>query len=142
MQATGLQIELDLTQEQSVEQFNYYDCYHGKQLQPTPTMTATTTTLSFPIEAGGIGCLLRLGKQSTTIKQTDLANFLGTMTKLTAGKPLRSYSREWSALQQTLVSHKKTMPPHGVPEGMVLVPPGVFHFSLKGVGHEGSAQVQ
>lgn len=138
LQATGLQIELDAKQEQ----YRYYDCYHGNQLQPTPTMTAATTTLSFPIEAGGIGCLLRLDEQSTTINQTELAHFLDTMSKLTAGKPLRSYSREWSALQQTLVSHKKTISPHGVPEGMVLVPPGVLHFSLKGVGHEGSAQVQ
>jgi formylglycine-generating enzyme required for sulfatase activity len=150
--ATGAQIELSVTPQLSVEPYDYFDCYHGNKLQPTPATAATTITLSFPIEAGGIGCLLRLGKQSATINRTTLAAFLDTMTKLTAGKPLRSFSREWNALQQKLLPHNKTsksataakvgvadsMPP----EGMVLVPPGVFNFLLKGVGHEGSAQVQ
>jgi iron(II)-dependent oxidoreductase len=168
--ATGPQIELSsATEEQSTEAFRYYDCYHGQPLEPTASL-GPPATLSFTIEAGGIGCLLRLGKQSTTINQTALDAFLGTMARLSAGKPLRSYSRAWHALPQTLLPHNKTTMvtaaaaaagsaasgtaetvPAGsassaravpVPAGMVLVPPGTFDFLLKGVGHEGSAQVQ
>ena len=162
--ATGAQIELSVA-EASAEAFRYYDCYHGQPLRPMAAAAAgKTATLSFTIESGGIGCLLRLGKQSTTINQTALDAFLGTMAKLTAGKPLRSYSRAWYALPQTLLPHNKTTMATGtsasgtaetapagsassasvahMPAGMVLAPPGAFHFLLKGVGHEGSAQVQ
>ena len=147
----GGQIELTTTAEPS--SFTFYDCYHGTQLQPniittaatTAVTTETTLTLSFPIEAGGLGCLLRLAANSSVASnRSALSAFLGTMANLTSGKPLRSFSREWTGLQQQLIAHNATAPAPAAapPVGMVRIPPGSFNFVLKGVGHESSSVVQ
>jgi hypothetical protein len=151
VQVTGEQIEVRTTQDPSA--FTFYDCYHGKQLQPrmaaseisAGSSVTRSVTLSFPIEAGGLGCLLRLSTgQNSTINHASLSEFLTEMATLTDSRPLRSFSREWTGLQQQLILNNATelRSASGAPDGMVLAPPGEFRFQIKGVGHEGSSTVQ
>ena len=143
---TGAQIEISTTGDPA--SFAFYDCYHGAQLRPKAVretdasgVTISKLALSFSIESGGIGCLLRLAPNST-LSQASLSGFLGRMAKLTTGKPLGSLSREWKGLQMKMIAHNATPATDSPPAGMVLAPPGSFHFALRGVGHEGSSVVQ
>ena len=108
---------------------SYYDCYHGGQLQVT-----AQGTVAFEVEAGAFGCVLATPNKTLS---ADAQALLGKMHALTAGKKLNSFSKTWSALQQTMVPNPPT-PPHGgarPPGGMVTVP-AVANFSFVATGVE------
>ena len=92
----------------------WWDCYHGKPLQPN-----AAGELSFTIEGrGGLGCVFA----SPHPQPADFSGFLSKMAALTAA-PLSSLSAEWRALNQTMVVEPRTPAPNAsVRAGMALIP--------------------
>lgn len=138
--------------EASEGQF-FYDCYHGKLLNPTfpdsfedsdrvkmkesqrprASRLVGKLLLNFSIEANGYGCIL-----STESEASDqLSNFLKSMNALTQ-KPLASFSKTWNYLPQKMVEMRATKLVETAPPGMVHIPSGEFNFMTSGVEIEGN----
>lgn len=107
---------------------NYYDCYHGDKLP------VINSSVAFTVEAWGIGCVFATPNVSLS---ADTEALFSTMRRLTA-KSINSYSKNWSALQQTMVPIPKTKPHLTSPHGMVSIPAvSNFTFIAQGVEIEG-----
>lgn len=99
---------------------------------PPPPPAPTPQQLAFPIEAGGYGCVVETAGPA----DAGLSALLSAMRELTR-QPLVGLSARWGFLNQTMVPIAPTRPAAAPPSGMVLVPRGRFHFSVRGVEIEG-----
>jgi hypothetical protein len=79
----------------------YFDVYHGVKL--VPKIQSGIATLSFEMEALGLGAILSI--QSKDVNQ-ELLNLLKVMQALTK-EPLSHYSQDPNILQQTIVPMEK-----------------------------------
>jgi formylglycine-generating enzyme required for sulfatase activity len=104
----------------------YYDVWHGAKL--TPEVAGGTATLSFPIEANGFGAIVAIAESPSP----ELQRLLERMADLSK-KRLADFSSQWKPLSQHIVEIPRTAPAPSVPEGMVLIPGGLFHFKVHGV---------
>ena len=113
------------------EGVHYYDLYHGVELQGQ--READTVTLGFPLEAHGFGAVLMTHGQPA-------AQMVALMSKMKAmsAQPLASWSNEWRALPQHLVTNASTKPSKAAPPGMVEIPAADFDFEVQGIEIEGS----
>ena len=116
---------------------HYYDCYHGVPLR------VAGGSVDLEVEAGGFGCVLAT-PNSTEALSPDTVGLLARMKDLTSGggaKKLNDLSRNWTALQQTMVPIPPTPPwPHdaeaaAAPPGMVMIP-AVENFTFVATGVE------
>jgi formylglycine-generating enzyme required for sulfatase activity len=113
----------------------YFDCYAGTKLEPDDGK------LSFPLEAGGFGCVLRL-KQAAQ-QPASLKAYLSEMSEMTQRTPLAALDATWRVLEQTMVdippaAGKRSAGGSPPPPGMVLVPHvSDFKFHAAGVEIEG-----
>ena len=105
--ASGPQLAVDGTDTRL-----YYDCYHGVPL------TVSGGSVAFAVEAGAFGCVLATPNRTLS---PDTAALLATMRSL-AGSKLNDLSRNWTALQQTMVPIPPTVPHQKPPQGMVEIP--------------------
>ena len=142
---TGAQ--LTLPAEATAE---YFDCYAGTRLQPqllgpmsAGATGAATHQLSFPLEAGGFGCVVQL-RTGGAGPPASLAAHLQTMSNLTRGRPLAALDTTWKVLPQKMVPIEPTpmsarrSSAASPPVGMVLVPHVKdFEFAVAGVEREG-----
>lgn len=90
-----------------------WDCWRGEALTP-----GSDGTVSFEIEAGGYGCLLR----TTNSTNGPLGTFVEVMQKLTGSGPLSAFDATYHDLQQTITPTPRTTPLFSPPKGMVAVP--------------------
>jgi formylglycine-generating enzyme required for sulfatase activity len=123
----GRQMDVPLTPG-----MRYFDLYHGTELKPDTD--GGITVLSFSIEANGYGAVLATPKEpSDAVK--DLMERMSAMT----GKPLASFSHQWTVLTQKLVDSPATAPTAQAPSGMLRIPGGTFIFRVHGTEIEGGA---
>ena len=123
--ASGPQIKVDATDLRK-----YYDCYRGVPL------AVSSGSVAFEVEAGGFGCVL--ATPNTTLS-ADTTALLATMKALTA-TPLKSHSKAWTALQQTMVPIPPTKPHSQPPQGMLAIPAvSNYTFVATGVEIEGQS---
>jgi hypothetical protein len=99
-------------------------------------VSGSTATLSFTIEAHGVGAVLA----------TDGAPAAGTEKLLSemhelARTRLQSLSHEWKVLPQQLVEITPTKPANSAPQGMVKIPEADFEFRSAGIMIEGGNDV-
>jgi len=87
--------------------------------------------LAFDMEPRGYAAIL-----ATRRADAGLAAFLATM-KATSARPLASYPNQWTTATQSLVEIPKTSPARAAPDGMVLIPAGVYPFKVAGIMIEG-----
>ena len=133
----------------------YYDCYRGVPLHPD-----TQGVLSFDIQPWGFACVLATVNTTTPLTPTEaadispsrlrngaptqpqrLSSLLQRMASLTA-QPLRSFTRQWTYLQQTHLTHQRTSPlrpPGDEREDEVYVPGGLYRFDSSSVEVEGAS---
>ena len=109
---------------------NFYDVWHGRKL--TSQVTGSTATLSFPVEANGFGAVAAMRGEPSA----DFQKLLARMAELSS-KPLSDFSSQWTVLAQQIVEIAPTASATSMPEGMVLIPGGLFHFKVHGVEIEG-----
>lgn len=119
--------QMELTAANGV---HYYDLYHGTELTPEQR-DGGRIALSFPIEAHGYGAVL--ASRGAPEKITSLM----VRTKQLTAQPLASYSHEWKALPQQIVSIAATKPPSGTPAEMIKIPAADFNFRVEGIEIEG-----
>ncbi len=112
----------------------YYDLYHGVELKTE--QHGSTTVLSFPIEAHGMGMVLATAGEPDAAMQTLMA----TMRTMTT-QPLRSFSHEWKVLPQQQVPIRPTKPVAAAPEGMIRIAGGPYSFRVQGIEVEGSDDI-
>ncbi len=113
---------------------HYYDLYHGVELKAE--QQGSTTVLSFPIEAHGMGMVLATAGEPGSAMQTLMA----TMRTMTA-QPLRSFSHEWKVLPQQQVPIRLSKPVAAAPEGMIRIAGGPYSFRVQGIEVEGSDDI-
>jgi len=109
---------------------HYYDLWHGLEL--TPAARGKDGVLSFDIDGHGYGAVFA----TETGPSTDLQSLLTYMAERSK-RTLRSYSREWKAVPQSLVEISATKPAPSAPAGMVRIPEGDFDFRVSGIEIEG-----
>lgn len=114
----------------------FYDLYHGTRLEPSPGPKPDECTLSFPMEALGVGAVLGLPR--TGDAPAGLASFLDKMASMTA-RDLATYSANAAWIQQTMVN--ETVPPVSTaPAGTVLIGGSVnYTFNVSGIEIEGGS---
>ncbi len=113
------------------EGVHYYDLYHGVELQGQ--REGDTVALSFPLEAHGFGAVLMTHGQPAT----QMVALMSKMKAMSA-QPLASWSNEWRALPQHVVTIASTKPSKTAPPGMVEIPAADFDFEVRGIEIEGS----
>jgi len=113
------------------EGVHYYDLYHGVELQGQ--REGDTVALSFPLEAHGFGAVLMTHGQPAT----QIVALMSKMKAMSA-RPLASWSNEWRALPQHVVTIASTKPSKTAPPGMVEIPAADFDFEVQGIEIEGS----
>eukprot|EP01087_Luapelamoeba_hula_P014237 TRINITY_DN4143_c0_g1_i1.p1 TRINITY_DN4143_c0_g1~~TRINITY_DN4143_c0_g1_i1.p1 ORF type:complete len:741 (-),score=76.25 TRINITY_DN4143_c0_g1_i1:101-2005(-) len=112
--------------------FVYLDIYHGMHL--TPKVFGKNITLSFDIEAGGYGCVLRIRKADMSSNITD---FMKTMKQMTT-HALAYYSNAHKYLSQKMVPIQATKPVSATPAGMIRIPANPkYRFVVQGIEIEG-----
>ncbi len=109
----------------------FYDLWHGAELHPR--LEKDEAILAFPIEGLGFAAVLATEEDSSSPALRELLLFMAARSQ----KPLASYSRAWSAVQQTIVEISATKPVASAPSGMVAIPEGDFDFSVHGLEIEG-----
>ena len=109
----------------------YYDLWRGAELQPA--IAGGTAVLSFGIEGLGFGAVLATRESPLPAPVQELISYMAARS----ARPLRSYSREWTAVPQTMVEIAATKPVAAAPEGMVRVPAGDYEFVVRGIEIEG-----
>jgi gamma-glutamyl hercynylcysteine S-oxide synthase len=112
----------------------YFDLYHGVELKPE--IENGQAVLSFALEAHGFGTILATHGEASP----QMQKLMETMKTLTAS-PLSSFSTEWKALPQQLVSIEPTKPAASAPEGMVKISGGEYVFRVEGIEIEGSDDI-
>lgn len=110
---------------------HYYDLWHGKEL--TPGLRNGKATLTLEIEGRGFGAILASEETAASARLKDLLPYMAKRSE----RPLASYSREWTSVQQTMVEIPATQPASDVPAGMVRIPAGDFDFQVRGIEIEG-----
>jgi formylglycine-generating enzyme required for sulfatase activity len=110
---------------------HYYDVWHGVELQPR--INGQEAVLSFSLEGLGYGAILATDEASSTAPLDELLPFMAGRSR----KPLRDYSRAFSATAQTIVEIPPTKPAASAPSGMIKIPEGDFDFSVRGIEIEG-----
>jgi len=110
---------------------HYYDLWHGVAL--TPTITDDKAILSFDLEGLGYGAILATEESPAPPPLKRLLQFMAERSR----RPLFSYSREWTAVPQTLVEVPPTKPASAPPPGMIRIPEGDFDFQVSGIEIEG-----
>ena len=108
----------------------YYDLWHGTELKPA--VSKGTATLSFDLDGLGYGAVLATEELSGP--QKDVLTFMAERSR----RSWASYSREWSAVPQTMVEIPPTKPAASTPSGMTLIPEGDFDFRVSGIEVEGA----
>jgi len=111
---------------------HYYDCYYGVDLQAGHDQSQSDSTVKFPIEAHGYGCIMELPNPA----DAKTSEFLKTMSEMTK-RSLFTYSAVWTYLPQTMVEIPKTKIASAAPAGTVLIPKNNFTFINTGVMIEG-----
>ncbi len=109
----------------------YFDLYHGVELQPAKNPSGTVS-LSFPLEAHGIGALLA----TAAAPDANMQTLMSKMKELSA-MSLSSYAHEWKTMPQQIVTIAATKPAAGSPPDMVKIPEGDFRFKVNGIEVEG-----
>jgi len=109
----------------------FYDLYHGVELQGQ--REGDSIALSFPLEAHGFGAVLMTHYQPAT----QIVALMSKMKAMSA-QPLTSWSNEWRALPQRVVTIASTKPSKSTPPGMVEIPAADFDFEVRGIEIEGS----
>jgi formylglycine-generating enzyme required for sulfatase activity len=112
----------------------YFDLYHGAEL--AGIRDGETVSLSFPIEAHGLGAVLALSGEP----DAATAKFLAKMKQMTE-IPLAQYDAVWRPVQQKMVDVAPSTPAQKPPSGMVLVSGGDFVFKVRGIEIEGNDDV-
>jgi len=112
----------------------FFDLWRGAGLKPT--VTGSSATLAFEMEARGYGAVLA----TTSSPRGSVKRLLAQMAQRAHVKPA-DLSSEWKVLPQEMVEIKPTQPFIGTPEGMVLIPAGSFAFESEGVMIEKSEGV-
>jgi formylglycine-generating enzyme required for sulfatase activity len=112
------------------EGVHYYDLYHGVELQGQREGDAVA--LSFPLEAHGFGAVLMTHGQPAT----QMVALMSKMKAMSA-QPLASWSNEWRALPQHVITVASTKLSKTTPPGMVEIPAADFDFEVRGVEIEG-----
>jgi len=110
---------------------HYYDLWHGVEL--TPTVTDKKAVLSFDLEGLGYGAVLATEESPAPAPLQSLLQFMAERSR----RPLSSYTREWTAVPQTLVEIPPTKPASAAPPGMIRIPEGDFDFQVSGIEIEG-----
>ena len=112
----------------------YFDLYHGVELKPVKE--GEDEVLAFSTEAHGYGAILATpGEPDAHLKE-----LMATMAKMT-GKPLSSYSHEWTALSQKIVDIPPTQPASSTPDGMIRIDGGNYDFKVEGIEIEGTDDI-
>jgi gamma-glutamyl hercynylcysteine S-oxide synthase len=110
---------------------HYYDIWHGIEL--TPTIKGEEATLAFPIEGLGFGAILGTEQSSSVAALQPLLSFMAERSR----QSLRSYSKAWTPVSQTMVDIASTTPASSAPQNMAAIPAGEFDFSVRGIEIEG-----
>ena len=110
---------------------HYYDLWHGVELQPR--INGQEAILSFSLEGLGYGAVLATEESSSVEALRGLLPFMAERSR----KPLRDFSRVWTAVPQTIVEIPSTKPAASAPPGMIKIPEGDFDFSVRGIEIEG-----
>jgi formylglycine-generating enzyme required for sulfatase activity len=110
---------------------HYYDLWRGTEL--APSIQGREATLSFPMETLGFGAVLATDQDAFAPDLHSLLAFMADRSR----KPLRSFSRAWNAVSQTIADIPPTKPAACAPPGMVLIPGGDFTFNVRGIEIEG-----
>jgi formylglycine-generating enzyme required for sulfatase activity len=113
-----------------VDGVRYFDLWNGVELQPEHD--GQQDDLSFAMEPDGFGAVL-----ATSRRSPETEALLQDMHRL-ADKPLASYSHQWTALPQQLVSIPETKRLATVPDGMRKIPAADFQFRINGIEIEGT----
>ncbi len=111
----------------------YFDLWNGVELKPEAR--AASVVLSFPMEANGYGALL-----ATTSVSAELEKFVAEMGAL-AKRPLQSFTKERTVLQQKAVPIDWTDKRKDAPAGMLRIPGAEFRFQVSGIEIEGENEV-
>jgi len=107
----------------------YFDLWHGVELHPK--IVGGNTRIELELEPNGYGAVLETRQDS--LVPTNLLNAMQTF----AQQPLVSFSKEWKALPQQLVSIAPTHPTASAPDGMVKIPAADYEFTVHGIEVEG-----
>jgi len=107
----------------------YFDLWQGVELHPR--IDGSTALIELNIEPNGYGAVLET-RQDSLIP----AQLLKTMKALSQ-KPLSSFSKEWKALPQQMVTIAPTWAAAQAPEDMVKIPEADFEFNVHGIELEG-----
>ncbi len=110
---------------------HFYDLWHGTKLQPL--VQGNNAVLSFSIEGRGFGAVIATEESAPAGTLKNLLDYMAQRSR----RPLSSFSREWTAVSQTMVEIKATKPAPAAPSGMVLVPGGDYNFQVHGIEIEG-----
>ncbi len=107
---------------------NFFDVWHGRQL--TPLINGNTAILSFSIEADGYGAVVALPGTPSAAMQRVLDRMAELSKTKIADFPWCAYWDDQYGSNRILVDIALTQPAVGVPEGMELIPAGLFHFKV------------
>ncbi|HUO13740.1 MAG TPA: SUMF1/EgtB/PvdO family nonheme iron enzyme [Verrucomicrobiae bacterium] len=110
---------------------HYYDLWHGAELQPSTENGMSV--LNFDLESLGFGAILATSDASEQARTRELMEFMSERSR----RPLSTYSREWTAVPQTIVDILPTKPASSAPSGMIRIPEADFDFDVKGIEIEG-----
>jgi formylglycine-generating enzyme required for sulfatase activity len=108
----------------------YFDLYHGVEL--APQRDGQSDVLSFEIEAHGYGAVLATKNEPGSEIQTLLMRM-----KQISKDPLAGFPHEWKPLLQRIVEIERTSPAATAPQGMLLIPGGMYLFKVEGIELEG-----
>jgi gamma-glutamyl hercynylcysteine S-oxide synthase len=108
---------------------HYFDLWHGEELHPKIEKGKAAIELS--IESNGYGAVLEI-KQGAPVPEKLLA-----VMHALSQKPLASFSKEWKALPQTMVTIAPTAQPANQPHNMILIPAANYEFRVQGIEIEG-----
>lgn len=108
----------------------YYDIYHGVELHGR--RQGAELVLDFSIEGHGFGAVLATQGPAPA----EFLALMARMKTLTAD-PLASFSSEWHALPQRMVTIAATKRSSAPPPNMIEIPAGDFVFSVQGIEIEG-----
>jgi len=108
----------------------YFDLWKGTEL--AARLDGNEDVLSFEIEGRGFGAVLaRRAWADESLK--SLMAFMSERSK----RPLKSYSREWNPVRQTMVDVPATKRAESPPPGMVPIPATGYDFEVHGIEIEG-----
>jgi gamma-glutamyl hercynylcysteine S-oxide synthase len=107
----------------------YFDLWHGVELHAK--VEDGKAAIQLELEPNGYGAVLetRQDKQIPT-------QLLATMLALSQ-KPLSAFSKNWTALTQTMTPIAPTAPPASAPQDMIQIPAADYEFQVHGIEIEG-----